>query len=222
MSAINRDINSSAVRIPSLFEIFWGKLANWFRRLAQWRKQGLLKRALVANRQRTMRIEPLEPRVLLSADVSYAFSAPDAAHFADGDALNNQYILDIFDDSGVDKLRLRAEDGTVLGIGSNVLSDDGVNKISITGVDVLGDRLTINLTNIAGQIGTDPRYDIEVTFDGGGIDVNDDRITISGTGTYELESFKLTGKDDIIIAGSIQALGDITIESNASSDGGLL
>ena len=40
-----------SVRIPSLFEIFFGKLANWFRKLAQWRKQGLLKKALQAVRR---------------------------------------------------------------------------------------------------------------------------------------------------------------------------
>src|SRR5262245_15954730 len=58
-----------AVRIPSLFEIFFGRLANWFRRLTQWRKQGLLSKALHAMRQRrAMRLEALEPRVLLSAD----------------------------------------------------------------------------------------------------------------------------------------------------------
>ena len=80
------------VRIPSLFEIFYGKLANWFRRLAQWRKQGLLKRAMQERRRRAMRIETLEPRLLLSADVSYAYALPDALKFTDGDAENNTVI----------------------------------------------------------------------------------------------------------------------------------
>ena len=55
-----------STRIPSLFEIFWGKLANWFRLLAKWRKQGLLREALQeARRRRALRLEALEPRVLL-------------------------------------------------------------------------------------------------------------------------------------------------------------
>ncbi len=65
------------VRIPTLFEIFFGKLANWFRQLAQWRKQGLLKRALeAAKRRRTLRMEQLEPRILLSADLTPRTDSP--------------------------------------------------------------------------------------------------------------------------------------------------
>src|SRR5258707_12839851 len=68
------------VRIPSLFEIFWGKLANWFRLLAKWRKQGLLKKALeAARRKRAMRLETLEPRGLLSAGLAYSTGFPDPA-----------------------------------------------------------------------------------------------------------------------------------------------
>jgi hypothetical protein len=59
------------VRIPSLFEIFFGKLANWIRQLAIWRKLGLLRKAMQARRQRSIRLETLEPRVLLSADLTY-------------------------------------------------------------------------------------------------------------------------------------------------------
>ena len=67
------------VRIPSLFEIFFGKLANWFRQLAQWRKQGLLRKALeAARRRRIMRMEQLEPRLLLSADLIYGSELADA------------------------------------------------------------------------------------------------------------------------------------------------
>ncbi|PYR22394.1 MAG: hypothetical protein DMF94_04905 [Acidobacteria bacterium] len=83
------------VRIPSLFEIFWGKLANWFRLLAKWRKQGLLKKALeAARRRRAMRLETLEPRVLLSADISYASSALDLATVDVGHSIDHTDFLD--------------------------------------------------------------------------------------------------------------------------------
>jgi hypothetical protein len=86
---------SYPVRIPSLFEIFFGKLANWFRRLGQWRKQGLLKKALEAGRRRrAMRLETLEPRVLLSAD---AFGALDLGQVDDAGAFDDTAILDTTD-----------------------------------------------------------------------------------------------------------------------------
>ena len=65
------------VRIPSLFEIFFGKFANWFRQLRDWRKKGMIKRALQA-RRRSTRLETLEPRLLLSTDITYGAAALDA------------------------------------------------------------------------------------------------------------------------------------------------
>src|SRR5262245_32412394 len=68
------------VRIPSLFEIFFGKLANWIRQLAIWRKLGLLRKAMQEQRRRrTLRLEALEPRVLLSADLTYG-ALTDTGH----------------------------------------------------------------------------------------------------------------------------------------------
>jgi hypothetical protein len=58
------------VAVPSLFEIFRGKLANGRRRIAEWRRQGFLtKEKLPQTRRRAMRGEALEPRLLLSADL---------------------------------------------------------------------------------------------------------------------------------------------------------
>src|SRR2546423_15054393 len=74
---MSRDATSYAdIRIPTLFEIFFGKLANWIRKLAAWRKQGLLKKAAqLAQRRRRLQLEALEPRVLLSADLTYGAGA---------------------------------------------------------------------------------------------------------------------------------------------------
>ena len=55
-------------RLPSLFELFFGRLARWVRQLREWRKRGWLKKALAHKRRRTSfapRMETLEPRVLL-------------------------------------------------------------------------------------------------------------------------------------------------------------
>ena len=97
------------VRIPSLFEIFFGKLANWYRQLKEWRKKGLLKKALQAmRRRRQMRLETLEPRVLLSAD---PLAALDLHHPADHDhgAVSVDF-LDLDDGVAGDDLQLRVEE----------------------------------------------------------------------------------------------------------------
>ena len=206
------------IRIPTLFEIFFGRVARWVRQLREWRKLGLLKKAMEHKRRlrAAPRMEALEPRVLLSADLAYVNTGADATHFNDGDLANNDYFLDIYDDGLAGKLRLFAEDGTVLVEGS--LAADGVNKIDITGFDGVGDQLHVNLSSTVGT-----SYAVEILFDGGSADlVGDDTVQIVGNGVYQFQSFKLTSTDDVTIAGSITASGDITIESKAMSDGGLL
>ncbi|MBI3919578.1 MAG: LEPR-XLL domain-containing protein, partial [Betaproteobacteria bacterium] len=63
------------VPIPTLSEIFFGKVGNWCRKMRNWRKHGLLKKGLEGKRRRAMRMEALEPRLLLSADLSYTAAA---------------------------------------------------------------------------------------------------------------------------------------------------
>src|SRR5581483_12436645 len=60
-----------SVRVPSLFDIFRGKIANGYRRIAQWRREGLLTkgRARRTHYRRIVRLETIEPRLLLSADL---------------------------------------------------------------------------------------------------------------------------------------------------------
>jgi hypothetical protein len=214
------------VRIPSLFEIFYGKLANWIRRIAQWRKQGLLKRAQQERRRRAMRIETLEPRLLLSADVTYGYTGgvAELAKFNDVDLANNNYILDFVDGAGNDEFRLRAENGDVLASGE--LDDDGVNTITITGSEELGDRLSVDLSAITGQDAAN--YDIEIIFNGGGYLLGalgqQDKVTVIGDGGYDMGAFSLTANGpgsalldlDLVIAESdavIEVAGSIVAES---------
>src|SRR6266704_2864571 len=113
------------VRIPSLFEIFWGKLANWFRLLAKWRKQGLLKKALeAARRRRAVRLEALEPRVLLSADIAYGTS--------------------LLTDPALDLTLRFAEDGSGNDVVQLINNDDGskIDEQSMPGDHVINVNLT--------------------------------------------------------------------------------
>jgi Ca2+-binding RTX toxin-like protein len=67
-----REESRARFAVPTLTEIFWGPLANGFRRMAEWRKRGVLGEALQAHRRRAaMRFEVLEPRILLSADLTH-------------------------------------------------------------------------------------------------------------------------------------------------------
>ena len=73
---MNQQTNANSNRndsnsIPSLFDIFRGTLANGRRRIAQWRKQGMLARGASGRtyRRNFARLEALEPRLLLSADL---------------------------------------------------------------------------------------------------------------------------------------------------------
>jgi len=60
---------------PSLYQIFWGSLASGCRRVAKWRRQGWLGKDALERRRRSLRFEALEPRLLLSADLSYTAAA---------------------------------------------------------------------------------------------------------------------------------------------------
>jgi hypothetical protein len=67
------------VCVPSLFDIFFGRLAKSFRQLAKRRKQGLLGKALATTyRDSAMRFEALEPRILLSAELIHQVDPGEA------------------------------------------------------------------------------------------------------------------------------------------------
>ena len=68
--------DTSRFQVPTLQQIFWGPLANGFRRIAQRRKQGVVRQSR-AYARRVMKFETLEPRLLLSAD-SVLGGSPDA------------------------------------------------------------------------------------------------------------------------------------------------
>src|SRR5882672_2908776 len=152
MSATHQESKYST-RMLSLFEIFWGRLANWFRRLAQWRKLGLLRKALESKRKRAFRLEPLEPRVLLSADISYGAGALDLANADGTETINKTDFLDSGDGSSSDALRLRAEDAGALPSGDLFAASD------------LGDHLNIDLSRISDQ--SDDQYGPEAALTGG-------------------------------------------------------
>ena len=214
--AHNPELKESRFRIPSLFEIFWGKLANWFRKLAQWRKQGLLKKALQAARRRNaMRLEALEPRVLLSADLIYGADP--------GDAGVTDFTLVAEDNSGNLFVKLYETANMTNEIGSIQIDDPSELELDIKrfGGDVAGaasgDRLRIDmdtLSALGGYVSANGNL-LTLNFDGGNELVADDHVNVEGTGSYSIGyGLSITSTSDIIVGlGSVTLDGEFSLHS---------
>jgi len=138
--------SASSHSIPTLYQIFWGSLANRLRRVAQWRKRGRLGREFAAQR-RSMRFEPLEPRLLLSADLVHSTDA--------GVALDA--TLKVAEVGGAQVVQL-IDNGTSTVLGQAALDHD--LSIEIQGAEQ-DDLLTIDF-------GDAPLvHKVNVQFDGG-------------------------------------------------------
>jgi Ca2+-binding RTX toxin-like protein len=147
------DSGASHHHMPTLRQIFWGPLANHFRRMAQWRRQGVLGEALKAYRRRSMRFETLEPRLLLSADLSHSAAA--------GVALDA--TLKVTDVDGAVMVQLIDNQSSAV-LEAAALDQD----INVT---VLGNDMS-DVLMIAFDRGS-LAYQVKVTFDGGDGDGNE-------------------------------------------------
>ncbi|MCG6954071.1 MAG: LEPR-XLL domain-containing protein, partial [Betaproteobacteria bacterium] len=170
-SARQRNFSDRSRALPTLAEIFWGPFARTVRRLARWRKRGL-RAGDIAARRKTMRFEPLEPRVLLSADLMHSA--------ADGVALDA--TLQVVDAGGVQEVQL-VDNGSGSILGSTALDHDGLT-VEIVGADQ-GDLLTIDF-------GASPlAHTLSVQFDGG---TGDDTLLVSG-GSFAQVNHAVTAQD---------------------------
>src|SRR6266850_4962012 len=169
-----------SVRIPSLFDIFRGKVANGYRRIAQWRREGSLAKgkARQTRRRHAALFETLEPRLLLSADLiqttaqGVALDATLRVADVDGAAM-----LQVLDNQSKGVLTERAFDQDI--------------DVSVHGNDQ-SDKLVIGFDHAA------LAHQVRVVFDGG--DGGDDEIVgpdranawklaTAGTGTLDDVSF---------------------------------
>ena len=172
-----RESGSVDVRTPTLFDLFFGNLAAWVRKRAVLRKQPRL-------RLRAVRFESLEPRLLLSADLSYSagVGAMDAT-------------LRIIDDAGpvlqlVDNVTLSELARTTLSVGGPV-------DVAING-GASDDILTIDLGLATSFAELFNPSDLSIVFDGNaGID------TLIADAAHN--QWQITGSD----AGSVSGLGTI-------------
>ncbi len=102
MLSPSANASTSAVTTPTLSELFFGKLGQRFRGMAAARKRGLLskRKAAATAPRRAMRLEALEPRVLLSADV--VLGAGATAEIIDTFHDYSSLVQDHMDDDSTD------------------------------------------------------------------------------------------------------------------------
>ena len=134
-------------RIPTLREIFASPFANRFRRIAGWRRRGWLGAAMQEHRQRSLRFETLEPRVLLSADLTHTVAA--------GTSLDATLKVDDTTSSAIVRL-VDNPSGTVL---AETALDQDVN-VTVQGAD-MSDRLHVAFDQAI------LAHQVRVSFDGG-------------------------------------------------------
>ena len=141
---------SMDLRTPTLFDLFFGNLAAWVRKRALLRKQP-------KPRSRALRFESLEPRLLLSADLSYSAGAG---------ALDA--TLRIIDDAGP-VLQL-VDNATHSELARTTLSVGGPIDVAVNG-GTSDDVLTIDLGLANTFADLFNPSDLSIVFDGGaGID----------------------------------------------------
>ena len=236
------------IRIPSLFEIFFGKLANWFRQLAKWRKQGLLRKALAAlKRRRTLRMEQLEPRLLLSADLTYSSLDTDLTLRAVQDG--SDYYFKLFDSTDTEIESIVIDDAGDLDLNIQRSGSDPILEKPLA--DIFGDSLDLDLDTFdvldslfssglfSGSDGV-----LKIRFEGGagGPLLLDDTLELTGTTqtldfglavfstadiVFGLDSLTLGGdllldsRDAIVIDGASIDTGsnDLTLTVESASEG---
>ena len=172
MSAATNDTQrKSLFRIPSLFEIFFGRLANWIRQLVKWRKQGLLKRALQERQRRTMRMEVLEPRLLLSADLNYIGVAPTGTDLTLVATSNTQLELRLTSNASMVASGTLGSDGVV-----NILRSNGSTDAALQAAAADTLRLDFNslsMLSFGGSV-------FDINFKGGAQDIQRDHVIVQG------------------------------------------
>ncbi|MBI4292469.1 MAG: LEPR-XLL domain-containing protein [Betaproteobacteria bacterium] len=175
MSIHSQSTERTPISIPSLAELFSGRLGQHFRAMADWRKRGLLGKAAQHKRRRSrMRMEAFEPRILLSAD----FLPVAADGIADGlNQLGNEtaFFLNAEDQWLSDRVPILLEASEDAN-GDPVYESPTVRDLLSVPVNANGDLDTNGDPNI-----DDPFWDTdndEAVLDG--LDVNNDGVVDPG------------------------------------------
>ena len=162
-------------------------------------------------RRQNFSVEALEPRLLLSADISYipALSNPAATDFT----------LQVVDDSG---LKIRLTDGASNIVGeSAIVPADSVINISRFGGEtvqsVFADTLTIDLSTF--DLLSPTADELTINFTGGIQDLFGDSVVLSGTGVLDY-ALTISSDADISVPASVNLTADdITLRVTMTDTG---
>ncbi len=154
-------------------------------------------------RGRLLRMEELEPRLVLTGTIDYTAPAAGSNLTLRVAKVAGAANLQLFDNTGATVIQQVALDQDI--------------QVNITGSATAGDLLAVDFSYAAG--GTPEP--ITVMFNGGSSTMNStDQVTIDGTGTlYQPASFSLTSNASILVSGALQTSGDINLTSSQESDG---
>jgi hypothetical protein len=215
MSTIEREAGARASRtpLPTLRQIFWGALAKSVRRIAEWRRQGMLGKHNVDRRRRALRFEALEPRLLLSADLTYSAVA------------SGDLTLRASDVDGIGTLELvdTASPGVVLA-SRTIIDIDGASGYGAR-IDAAGHDITLRidasaeLAAIAGGI-------VFVGGDGTSVLAGADLAntwTLAGAGSGGVGSVSFSGVEQLIggsEADTLAGWGDDLVWNVTGGDAG--
>ncbi|MDZ4736982.1 MAG: LEPR-XLL domain-containing protein, partial [Rhodospirillaceae bacterium] len=185
MSALQSNRLADIIRgLPSLFDIFFGRLARWIRQIAAWRKQGLLKKALQVRRRERMRLESLEPRLLLSADpmhLATAGSAVDRAFVPLGeDAADFDASNTVLYENDTGTAGILGDSGVAIVIDFNGVPSGGTDATTADAPISDAMREGTTLSEIRGQT-------VFLSFDGGG--------TVNYNGPVHVSDIEIVGFD---------------------------
>ncbi len=146
IESANQSKSNARYQMPTLFDLFFGKVANWSRARSRRRREGRLRDQRSASRKKA-HLEALEPRLLLSADIVHTIAPGVALDASLRTSDNNgQQILQLVDNGSSSVL-------------AETIFDQDVN-VDIVGGD-LDDVLSIKF-DIDSVL-----HQVRVNFDGG-------------------------------------------------------
>jgi hypothetical protein len=167
-------------------------------------------RAPARPRRPAFGLEPVEPRLLMSADLSYSSLAGESMQLTVGGS------------AGAPTINLSGSFGTVSKnlVGSG---DTTINVLRSTGSDLFGDTLNIDLnsfatlnTFVSGSGGS-----LTIDFEGGDERLSTDHLTISGNSGALNYGLNVTSTSDIATGATINVTGNLTLQS-AQTEGDVL
>lgn len=194
-----------AKRNPTKISILGEMLRGWSRRERREKAKHIAAvRLPVKTPRQSFALEPVEPRLLMSADLSYASTSNNLILKAEGTI--GAPILDLYDGAA--------------SVATKSLSAAGDVNVNITytglgGPDLSGDTLHIDLSNfsVLNTFVTGHASVLNINFIGGDERVSTDHVTIDSNSGALPYGMSIQSSSDIASSATINVTGDLTLKS---------